>query len=43
MQFPSSMPHRYANPTEETTRAVTVILYDCPDDAPKAPPDARSR
>ena len=43
MQFPSSMPHRYANPTEETTRAVTVILYDCPDDAPKAPPDARTR
>ena len=43
MQFPSSMPHRYANPTEETTRAVTVILYDCPDDAPQAPPDARSR
>jgi mannose-6-phosphate isomerase-like protein (cupin superfamily) len=43
MQFPSSMPHRYANPTEETTRAVTGILYDCPDDAPKAPPDARTR
>ena len=43
MQFPSSMPHRYANPTEETTRAVTVILYDCPDDAPQAPPDARTR
>ncbi|MDX6389682.1 MAG: hypothetical protein QOJ73_745 [Streptosporangiaceae bacterium] len=43
MQFPSSMPHRYANPTEETTRAVTVILYDCPDDAPQAPPDARAR
>jgi mannose-6-phosphate isomerase-like protein (cupin superfamily) len=43
MQFPSSMPHRYANPTEETMRAVTVILYDCPDDAPKAPPDARTR
>src|ERR1017187_1911492 len=43
MQFPSTMPHRYANPTEETTRAVTVILYDCPDDAPKAPPDARTR
>ncbi len=43
MQFPSSMPHRYANPTEGTTRAVTVILYDCPDNAPQAPPDARTR
>lgn len=26
--FPSSTPHRYLNPTEETTRAVTVILPD---------------
>jgi DNA-binding XRE family transcriptional regulator/mannose-6-phosphate isomerase-like protein (cupin superfamily) len=33
MQFPSSMPHRYANPERETARAVTVILYDCPADA----------
>ena len=33
MQFPSSMPHRYANPALETARAVTVILYDCPADA----------
>jgi transcriptional regulator with XRE-family HTH domain len=38
MQFPSSMPHRYANPALETARAVTVILYDCPTDAPTAPP-----
>lgn len=30
MHLPSSMPHRYVNPTGETTRAVTVILYDCP-------------
>jgi len=30
MHFPSSMPHQYVNPTGETTRAVTVILYDCP-------------
>jgi transcriptional regulator with XRE-family HTH domain len=30
MHFPSSMPHQYVNPTDETTRAVTVILYDCP-------------
>jgi transcriptional regulator with XRE-family HTH domain len=32
MEFPSSMPHQYVNPTDETTRAVTVILYDCPGD-----------
>jgi DNA-binding XRE family transcriptional regulator len=37
MQFPSSMPHRYANPAQETARAVTVILYDCPADAAQAP------
>ncbi len=43
MQFPSSMPHRYANPTDETTRAVTVILYDCPADAAQTPPDAQTR
>ena len=28
MCFPSSMPHRYLNPTAEPTRAVTVILPD---------------
>jgi transcriptional regulator with XRE-family HTH domain len=33
MHFPSSMPHQYVNPTDETTRAVTVILYDCPGDS----------
>lgn len=42
MQFPSSMPHRYANPGHTTVRAVTVILYDCPDAAGLAPPDARA-
>lgn len=26
--FPSSLPHRYVNPTDETSRAVTVILRD---------------
>jgi transcriptional regulator with XRE-family HTH domain len=26
--FPSTMPHRYRNPTEQTTRAATVILRD---------------
>lgn len=41
MEFPSSMPHRYANPSRETTRAVTVILYDCPGDEGAAPPDRR--
>lgn len=28
MFFPSSMPHRYSNPTAEESRAVTVILRD---------------
>jgi len=28
MSFPSSKPHRYVNPSEETTRAVTVVLPD---------------
>jgi transcriptional regulator with XRE-family HTH domain/quercetin dioxygenase-like cupin family protein len=31
IDFPSSMPHRYLNPSAaETARAVTAILYDCP-------------
>jgi transcriptional regulator with XRE-family HTH domain len=40
IDFPSSLPHRYANPWEETARAVTVIFYDCPGDAGR-PPRAR--
>jgi transcriptional regulator with XRE-family HTH domain len=28
IHFPSSLPHRYVNPTEEETRAVTVLLHD---------------
>jgi transcriptional regulator with XRE-family HTH domain len=28
--FPSSTPHRYVNPGEETARAVTVLLHDTP-------------
>src|SRR5215467_6812413 len=40
IDFPSSMPHRYVNPATQTARAVTVILYDCPDGAGQAPPDA---
>ncbi len=32
IDFPSTMPHRYYNPTGATARAVTVILYDCPGD-----------
>jgi DNA-binding XRE family transcriptional regulator/quercetin dioxygenase-like cupin family protein len=43
IDFPSSMPHRYVNPSAQTARAVTVILYDCPGDAGQAPPDARAR
>jgi quercetin dioxygenase-like cupin family protein/DNA-binding XRE family transcriptional regulator len=43
IDFPSSMPHRYVNPSAQTARAVTVILYDCPGGAGEAPPDARAR
>jgi DNA-binding XRE family transcriptional regulator/quercetin dioxygenase-like cupin family protein len=43
IDFPSSMPHRYVNPSAQTARAVTVILYDCPGGAGQAPPDARVR
>jgi transcriptional regulator with XRE-family HTH domain len=28
IHFPSSLPHRYVNPTEEETRAVTVLLHE---------------
>jgi transcriptional regulator with XRE-family HTH domain len=28
IHFPSSIPHRYVNPTDETSRAVTVILRE---------------
>jgi transcriptional regulator with XRE-family HTH domain len=41
--FPSSMPHRYLNPSTQTARAVTVILYDCPGDPGQPHPDARTR
>lgn len=37
IDFPSSMPHRYVNPGDQTAHAVTVIFYDCPaahEDAP---------
>jgi transcriptional regulator with XRE-family HTH domain len=34
MEFPSSLPHRYANPGGTEARAVTVILYDCPAGGP---------
>jgi transcriptional regulator with XRE-family HTH domain len=30
IDFPSSMPHRYLNPGDETAHAVTTIFYDCP-------------
>lgn len=43
INFPSSMPHRYVNPGEETARAVTAILYDCPGASGRTPPDARAR
>jgi quercetin dioxygenase-like cupin family protein len=42
IDFPSTMPHRYVNPSAQTARAVTVILYDCPDGAGQAPPDPRA-
>jgi transcriptional regulator with XRE-family HTH domain len=38
--FPSTLPHRYLNPTEETTRAVTVIL---PDGGMHGPPTNQRR
>ena len=38
--FPSTTPHRYLNPTEETTRAVTVIL---PDGGMHGPPTNKRR
>jgi transcriptional regulator with XRE-family HTH domain len=38
--FPSTTPHRYLNPTGETTRAVTVIL---PDGWPSGPPRQAAR
>jgi transcriptional regulator with XRE-family HTH domain/quercetin dioxygenase-like cupin family protein len=41
LDFPSSMPHRYVNPGDETAHAVTVILYDCPD-APGGGPGRRN-
>jgi transcriptional regulator with XRE-family HTH domain len=28
IHFPSSLPHRYVNPTDEETRAVTVLLHE---------------
>ena len=38
--FPSSSPHRYVNPTEQTTRAVSVIV---PDGAMHGPPNNTRR
>jgi len=35
IHFPSSFPHRYVNPTDETARAVTAILHD--DHGPSPP------
>jgi transcriptional regulator with XRE-family HTH domain len=34
IHFPSSFPHRYVNPTDEVSRAVTVILHDGERDLP---------
>lgn len=36
IDFPSSMPHRYVNPGDETAHAVTVILFDCAGGGPAA-------
>jgi transcriptional regulator with XRE-family HTH domain len=41
IDFPSSMPHRYANPGDVTAHAVTVILYDCPGGGAGTRPPAR--
>jgi transcriptional regulator with XRE-family HTH domain len=40
IHFPSSLPHRYVNPGDETARAVTVILHDNP---PDDPPETKRR
>jgi mannose-6-phosphate isomerase-like protein (cupin superfamily) len=40
IHFPSSFPHRYVNPTDETARAVTVILHD---DHGPSPPGGQRR
>lgn len=47
IDFPSSMPHRYVNPGDETAHAVTVIFYDCPnqqaeDRSRGRPPDSHA-
>jgi transcriptional regulator with XRE-family HTH domain/quercetin dioxygenase-like cupin family protein len=36
MHFPSSLPHKYVNPTGHPTRAVTVILHDAKCHTPSA-------
>jgi quercetin dioxygenase-like cupin family protein len=41
IDFPSTMPHRYVNPGDETAQAVTVIFYDCR--APHEGPPGRGR
>jgi transcriptional regulator with XRE-family HTH domain len=41
IHFPSSLPHRYVNPTDEVSRAVTVILHD-QDGRPSSIPKWRS-
>jgi transcriptional regulator with XRE-family HTH domain len=44
IQFPSSLPHRYVNPTDEVARGVTVILHEehaDPDGGP--PPEIQGR
>ena len=38
MQFPSSLPHRYVNPTDGVSRAVTVIVPDTADAGAEEPP-----
>jgi transcriptional regulator with XRE-family HTH domain len=40
IDFPSSFPHRYVNPTDETARAVTVIIHD---DHGPSPPGGQRR
>lgn len=43
MHFPSAVPHRYVNPTEQTTRAVTTILHDVSQhEARNGPPSLKS-
>jgi transcriptional regulator with XRE-family HTH domain len=43
IQFASSLPHRYVNPTDEVARGVTVILHEEHGDPDGPPPEIQGR